>query len=57
VIERLKGWEWSLVETLVADLEDWIAAIRSGGIPSAGGEDGLAAVRIAHGVERLGRVP
>lgn len=57
VIERVKGWEWSLVETLVADLEDWIAAILTGGTPSASGDDGLEAVRIAQGVERLGRVP
>lgn len=57
VLERLRGWEWSLVETLAADLEDWIAAIRTGGTPSASGKDGLEAVRIAQGVERLGRVP
>jgi len=54
IIERLKGWEWSLVETLVADLEDWIGAIRTGGTPSASGKDGLEAVRIAQGMELLG---
>jgi predicted dehydrogenase len=50
VLERLKGWEWSLIETLVLDLRDWVDAICTGQPPRASGRDGLEAVRIARSV-------
>jgi predicted dehydrogenase len=45
--ERLKGWQWSLVETLIGDLRDWGSAIRAGAPAPASGRDGLEAVRVA----------
>lgn len=51
VMERLKGWQWSLVDTLVGDLRDWGGAIRSGAPAPASGRDGLEAVRIALSVD------
>jgi hypothetical protein len=50
IMERLLGWQWSLVETLVADFRDWFTAIRSGK-PAPSGRDGLEAVRIAQSAE------
>jgi predicted dehydrogenase len=50
VEERLRGWEWGLVETLVEDLAGWAAAIGTGSPPPITGEDGLEAVRIARSV-------
>jgi predicted dehydrogenase len=47
VIERLRGWQWSLIETLRLDIEDWVAAIRAGRPAPASGRDGLEAVRAA----------
>jgi predicted dehydrogenase len=47
VNERLKGWQWSLVDTLAGDLRDWGEAIRAGKPAPASGRDGLETVRIA----------
>jgi predicted dehydrogenase len=47
VLERLRGWEWGLVETLVRDLEGWGLAIREGKPAPISGRDGAEAVRIA----------
>lgn len=47
VQERLKGWQWSLIETLVGDLRDWGEAIHAGRPAPASGRDGLESVRIA----------
>jgi predicted dehydrogenase len=51
VKERLKGWQWSLVETLRLDLEDWGQAIAAGREAPASGRDGLEAVRIAQNID------
>jgi predicted dehydrogenase len=51
ITERLLGWQWSLVETLVADFHDWFTAIRSGKPAPSSGRDGLEAVRIAQSAE------
>jgi predicted dehydrogenase len=53
VLERLRGWEWGLVETLSRELRAFAAAIRDGSPPSASGRDGLEAVRIALSAVRL----
>lgn len=45
--ERLKGWQWSLTDSLVGDLRDWGEAIRAHGPAPASGRDGLESVRIA----------
>ena len=45
--ERLKGWQWSFVETLVGDQRDWGEAIGAGKPAPASGRDGLESVRIA----------
>ena len=47
VKERLNGWQWSFVETLVGDQRDWGEAIFAGKPAPASGRDGLEAVRIA----------
>ncbi len=47
VLERARGWEWGLVETLVRDLKAWASAILSGSSQPISGTDGLEAVRIA----------
>jgi predicted dehydrogenase len=51
VAERLRGWEWALLETLVADLEGWGRALAEGTRPPIDGRDGLEAVRIALSAE------
>lgn len=51
VQERLRGWQWSLIDTLVQDLRDWRRAIRTGKSAPSSGRDGLEAVRIARSVE------
>lgn len=53
VIERLRGWQWSVTNALEADLRGWIAAASSGAEAPASGRDGLEAVRAAQSVERL----
>jgi len=55
VIERVRGWQWSLVETLVRDLRDWFEAIEAGRPAPASGRDGLEAVRIALAADFPGR--
>ena len=45
--ERLRGWQWGLIETLVGDLSDWGEAIRARKPAPASGRDGLESVRIA----------
>ena len=52
--ERLKGWQWGLVETLTEDLNGWATAILNGSEPPIGGCDGWEAVRIAHRAKPLG---
>lgn len=53
VKERLRGWQWSLEETLAADIHDWVEAIRRGREAPASGVDGLEAVRIAQSISRI----
>ena len=55
VQERLRGWQWSLVKTLVQDLNGWAEAIANGSEAPIGGFDGLEAVRIAQSVKLLPR--
>ena len=50
-MERLKGWQWSLVETLIGDTRDWCKAIREGKEAPASGQDGLEGVRIALSID------
>jgi len=49
--ERVRGWEWGLVETLVLDLAGWAKAIAAGLPSPITGRDGLEAVRIALSAE------
>lgn len=51
ILERLKGWQWSLVDSLVGDTRDWCDAIREGREPPASGRDGLQGVKIALGID------
>jgi predicted dehydrogenase len=51
MLERIRGWEYGLVETLVRDLRAWANAIFTGSPPPISGYDGLEAVRIAQSVE------
>lgn len=52
VIERLRGWRWSLRNMLRGDLNDWVSAVAKGVSPAANGRDGLEAVRWAQCLER-----
>jgi predicted dehydrogenase len=52
VIERLRGWRWSVAKMQEADLRDWIKAAISGCEAPANGRDGLEAVRAAQAVAR-----
>ena len=54
IAERIRGWEWGLVETLTRDLEAWARAIAAGQPVPISGLDGLEAVRIAHSAQRCG---
>ena len=53
IIERLRGWQWSLGNAQEADIRDWIAAAVAGSEAPASGRDGLEAVRAAQIVKRL----
>jgi predicted dehydrogenase len=55
VMERLKGWQWSLVDSLVGDTRDWCDAIREGREPPASGRDGLRGVEIALGIDFISK--
>ena len=52
VVERLRGWQWSVARAQEADLRDWIAAAPSVIDAPASGRDGLEAVRAAQAVVR-----
>jgi predicted dehydrogenase len=59
VLERLRGWQWSLAATLRDELADFAAAVRgtpAPGSPAADGHDGRRAVEIAHAVYRTAGV-
>jgi predicted dehydrogenase len=51
LLERLKGWEWGLIETLAEDLRGWAKAIAAGAQPPISGRDGYEAVRMAQSAE------
>jgi predicted dehydrogenase len=51
VLERVRGWEWGLVETLTEDVRAWALALSTGSTPPISGLDGLEAVRIAQAAE------
>ena len=51
IMERLKGWQWSLVDTLIGDTRDWCKAIRAGTEAPASGRDGLEGVKIALSID------
>jgi predicted dehydrogenase len=53
VVERIRGWQWGLVQTLVAELSAWATAILNRAEPPVNGKDGLEAVRIATSAERI----
>lgn len=47
VFERMRGWEWGLIETLVRELKAWGQAIATDSPQPISGYDGWEAVRIA----------
>jgi predicted dehydrogenase len=51
LLERIKGWEWGLIETLAEDLRQWAAALAAGRTPPISGRDGYEAVRLAQSAE------
>lgn len=53
VLERVRGWQWGLVESLARELESWVGTIASGAAGPASGHDGREAVRIAHAAQRV----
>lgn len=53
--ERLRGWEWTIVQSFVQELRDFTAGVRSGRSASASGRDGLRAMQLAHAVYRASR--
>jgi predicted dehydrogenase len=53
VQERLRGFQWGLLETLVLELGGWAEALARGAEPPTSGRDGAEAVRIAQSAERL----
>lgn len=53
--ERLRGWQWTVVETLAQELGDFAAGIRAGRSVPATGYDGLRALQMAHAVYRSSR--
>jgi predicted dehydrogenase len=53
--ERLKSWRWNLVESLAAEMADFVAAARAGRQPSCSGVDGLRALEMAHAIYESSR--
>jgi predicted dehydrogenase len=50
--ERLRGWQWTVVETLAQEMHDFGDGIRSGRPVPATGYDGLRALQMAHAIYR-----
>jgi predicted dehydrogenase len=52
VIERMRSYRWTMVQSFRAELEDFIEAVRSGRPALSSGLDGLLATEIAHAIYR-----
>lgn len=54
VMERLKGYQWSLTNMYETDMRIWINAITTGSKLVTSGHDGREVVRIAQSISRIG---
>jgi len=54
IMERLKGYQWSLTNMYEADMRSWINAITTGSKLVTSGHDGREVVRIAQSISRIG---
>ncbi len=52
IAERMRSWRWTLVESLAAEMAEFVSAIAAGRDPSPSGRDGLRALEMAHAVYR-----
>lgn len=55
VLERLKSWRWTIVESFRQELGDFTGGIREGRPVAPTGRDGLAALKLAHCIYRSAR--
>jgi predicted dehydrogenase len=53
--ERLRGWQWTIVESFVREQSEFAAGIRAGRETPATGRDGLRAMQMAHAIYRSSR--
>jgi len=54
LMERLKGYQWSLTNMYAADMRNWLGAISGSGKLATCGQDGREVVRIAQSIKRSG---
>ncbi len=55
VRERVKGWQWTIVESFKQEMSDFAAAICNEKTATATGRDGLRAMQMAHAIYRSSR--
>lgn len=55
LVERIRSYRWTMVRSFRAELEDFMAAVRSGRPALSSGFDGLRATEIAHAIYRSSR--
>lgn len=53
LVERFKGYQWSLTKMYEADMRSWINAITTGSKLATSGHDGREVVRIAQSIRRI----
>lgn len=49
-LERLRGWQWTILQSFVAELSDFARAIHAGQPATPTSRDGLRALQMAHAV-------
>jgi predicted dehydrogenase len=55
ILERLRGWQWTVVRSFMQELSELADGIRGGRQIQATGRDGLRALQMAHAVYRSAR--
>jgi predicted dehydrogenase len=53
--ERLRGWQWTIVESFIREQSEFLAGIRAGRPTPATGRDGLRAMQMAHAIYQSSR--
>ncbi|MBZ0299517.1 MAG: Gfo/Idh/MocA family oxidoreductase [Anaerolineae bacterium] len=52
VQERLKGWRWTIIQSFIHEVSDFVAGIHAGKQVAPTGRDGLRTMQMAHAIYR-----